>query len=199
MAGVDARAGQGLRRSAEHVRDRLQRRRRAHGLDRRPHRPLRGGLGQLPGDRLAVASSARPTAPSWYYNFEKLPWEDPTEHIRRSPLTYVGNVKTPTMLMTGVNDLRTPMPQTEQFYSALKLRKVPTAMMRFNDEWHGTTTQPVELHAHAAVPAILVRQVQARRRTATTTERNGRRPGLARRLDDTTICGFCDVVRDVAC
>jgi dipeptidyl aminopeptidase/acylaminoacyl peptidase len=79
---------------------------------------------------------------SWYYNFAKLPWEDPTEHIRRSPLTYVGNVKTPTMLMTGVNDLRTPMPQTEQFYSALKLRKVPTAMLRFNDEWHGTSSTP---------------------------------------------------------
>ena len=50
---------------------------------------------------------------SWYRNFEKLPWEDPSEHLRRSPLMYVGNVKTPTMLMTGVNDLRTPISQTE--------------------------------------------------------------------------------------
>jgi dipeptidyl aminopeptidase/acylaminoacyl peptidase len=79
---------------------------------------------------------------SWYYNFEKLPWDDPSEHIRRSPLTYVGNVKTPTMLMTGVQDLRTPMPQTEQFYSALKFLKVPAAMVRFNNEWHGTTSTP---------------------------------------------------------
>jgi len=79
---------------------------------------------------------------SWYYNFEKLPWEDPSEHLRRSPLTYVANVKTPTMLMTGVQDLRTPMPQTEQFYSALKLLKVPTAMLRFNNEWHGTSSTP---------------------------------------------------------
>ncbi len=104
-------------------------------------------------DRFAAASANCPVVDwlsfvgttdgaSWYYNFEKLPWEDPTEHIRRSPLTYVGNVKTPTMLMTGVNDLRTPMPQTEQFYSALKLRKVPAAMLRFNDEWHGTTSVP---------------------------------------------------------
>ncbi len=80
--------------------------------------------------------------PTWYQNFEKLPWEDPSEHLRRSPLTYVGNVKTPTMLMTGVQDLRTPMPQTEQFYSALRLLKVPTAMVRFNNEWHGTTSTP---------------------------------------------------------
>jgi dipeptidyl aminopeptidase/acylaminoacyl peptidase len=78
----------------------------------------------------------------WYYNFEKLPWEDPSEYLRRSPLMYVGNVTTPTMLMTGVNDLRTPMEQTEQFYRALKLRKIPTAMIRFNDEWHGTGSKP---------------------------------------------------------
>ena len=54
----------------------------------------------------------------------------------------MGNVKTPTMLITGVQDLRTPMPQTEQFYSALKLRKVPTAMIRMNNEWHGTSSTP---------------------------------------------------------
>jgi dipeptidyl aminopeptidase/acylaminoacyl peptidase len=104
-------------------------------------------------DRFAAASANCPVidwlsfvgttdGAGWYYNFEKLPWEDPSEHLRRSPLTYVGNVKTPTMLMTGVKDLRTPMPQTEQFYSALKLRKVPTAMVRFNEEWHGTTSKP---------------------------------------------------------
>jgi dipeptidyl aminopeptidase/acylaminoacyl peptidase len=104
-------------------------------------------------DRFAAASSNCPVidwmsfvgttdSANWYYNFEKMPWEDPSEHIRRSPLTYVGNVKTPTMLMTGVLDLRTPMPQTEQFYSALKLRKVPTAMIRFNEEWHGTSSKP---------------------------------------------------------
>jgi dipeptidyl aminopeptidase/acylaminoacyl peptidase len=55
---------------------------------------------------------------------------------------YVGNVTTPTMLMTGVQDLRTPIPQTEEFYEALKLRKVPTAMVRFNEEWHGTSSRP---------------------------------------------------------
>jgi dipeptidyl aminopeptidase/acylaminoacyl peptidase len=79
---------------------------------------------------------------SWYNNFEKYPWEDPSEHLKRSPLMYVGNVKTPTMLMTGVNDLRTPISQTEEFYEALKVRKVPTAMIRFNDEWHGTSSRP---------------------------------------------------------
>jgi len=80
--------------------------------------------------------------PTWYRNFASLPWEDPSEHLRRSPLMYVGNVTTPTMLMTGVKDLRTPMPQTEEFYMALRYRNVPTAMVRFNDEWHGTGSKP---------------------------------------------------------
>jgi len=79
---------------------------------------------------------------SWYRNFEKFPWEDPTEHLRRSPLMYVGNAKTPTMLMTGVKDLRTPISQTEEFYQALMIQKVPTAMIRFNEEFHGTSSKP---------------------------------------------------------
>lgn len=78
----------------------------------------------------------------WYNNFENFPWDDPSEHLRRSPLMYVGNVTTPTMLMTGVNDLRTPMPQTEEYYAALKVVGVETAMIRFNNEWHGTSSTP---------------------------------------------------------
>jgi dipeptidyl aminopeptidase/acylaminoacyl peptidase len=79
---------------------------------------------------------------SWYYNFKKLPWEDPSEHLRRSPITYVGNVTTPTMLMTGELDLRTPMEQTEQYYRALKLRKVDTLMVRIADEYHPFNATP---------------------------------------------------------
>ena len=104
-------------------------------------------------DRFAAASSNCPVidwlsfvgttdGASWYHNFAKMPWEDMTEHWQRSPLKYVGNVKTPTMLMTGELDLRTPISQTEEFYEALKMRKVPTAMIRFNEEFHGTTSKP---------------------------------------------------------
>jgi len=104
-------------------------------------------------DRFAAASANCPVTnwfsfvgttdgASWYRNFEKFPWEDPSEHLRRSPIMYVGNVKTPTMLMTGVNDLRTPMGQTEEYYEALKVLRVPTAMIRFNNEWHGTSSTP---------------------------------------------------------
>jgi dipeptidyl aminopeptidase/acylaminoacyl peptidase len=79
---------------------------------------------------------------SWYQNFDKPFWEDPSEYLKRSPIMYVGNVKTPTMLMTGVLDLRTPIPQTEEFYRALKLRGIPTAMIRMNNEYHGTSSTP---------------------------------------------------------
>ena len=105
-------------------------------------------------DRFAAASSNCPVTnwlsfvgttdgPSyWYRNFEKDFWEDPSEHLRRSPIMYVGNVTTPTMLMTGVDDLRTPIAQTEEYYQALKMRKIPTAMVRFNGEYHGTSSKP---------------------------------------------------------
>jgi dipeptidyl aminopeptidase/acylaminoacyl peptidase len=80
--------------------------------------------------------------PSWYRNFEHMVWDDPEEHLRRSPLMYVGNVSTPTMLMTGERDLRTPMEQTEQFYRALKMKGVPTAMVRLTDGWHSRNRPP---------------------------------------------------------
>ena len=78
----------------------------------------------------------------WYGNFEKPFWEDPSEYLKRSPIMYVGKVKTPTLLMTGVLDLRTPMPQSEEFYRALKMRGVPTALVRMNNEFHGTSSTP---------------------------------------------------------
>ena len=78
----------------------------------------------------------------WYGNFDKPFWEDPSEHLKRSPIMYVGKVKTPTLLMTGVLDLRTPMPQSEEFYRALKLRGIPTALVRMNNEYHGTSSTP---------------------------------------------------------
>ncbi len=65
------------------------------------------------------------------------------EHWERSPLRLVGNVTTPTLLITGELDLRTPMAQTEEYYQALKLRKVDTAMVRIPDEYHGAAGRHV--------------------------------------------------------
>jgi len=65
------------------------------------------------------------------------PWENPQQYLSRSPLFFVDKVKTPTMLLTGEEDWRTPISQTEEFYVALKARGVDTAMIRFPQEPHG--------------------------------------------------------------
>ena len=104
-------------------------------------------------DRFAAASANCPIvnwmsamgtsdATSYMRTFEKPFWEDPAEWIDRSSIFYVGNVKTPTMLLTGEMDLRTPMGQTEEFYQALHYVGVPTVMIRFQGEWHGTSSRP---------------------------------------------------------
>jgi len=73
----------------------------------------------------------------WYRQFKKHPWEDPMEYAVRSPLHYVANVTTPTMVMTGEADLRTPMGQSEEYYRALKMLKKETLLVRMPDEYHG--------------------------------------------------------------
>jgi dipeptidyl aminopeptidase/acylaminoacyl peptidase len=81
--------------------------------------------------------------PLFTYSFFKKPfWEEPTEWLSHSSLMTVGRVTTPTLLMTGVLDRRTPMPQTEEYYSALKMRGVPTTLLQFNEEYHGTGSKP---------------------------------------------------------
>ena len=75
--------------------------------------------------------------PNWYLQFHKYPWEDPMEYAVRSPLHYVANVTTPTMLMTGESDLRTPIVQSEEFYRALKMLHKETLMVRMPEEFHG--------------------------------------------------------------
>ncbi|MFN8573814.1 MAG: S9 family peptidase [Gemmatimonadaceae bacterium] len=81
--------------------------------------------------------------PFFTYNFFEKPfWEDPKRWLEQSSLMYVGNVQTPTVIMTGELDMRTPMPQSEEYYSALKMRGVPTALLRFAGEYHGTGSKP---------------------------------------------------------
>ncbi|WP_299584428.1 S9 family peptidase [uncultured Microbulbifer sp.] len=84
------------------------------------------------------------------YWFSGMPWEKPEEYRRRSPLTYVGNVTTPTMLLTGEEDYRTPMSETEQFYQALKLNDVEAAMVRIPGASHSIAARPSQMIAKVA-------------------------------------------------
>jgi dipeptidyl aminopeptidase/acylaminoacyl peptidase len=82
--------------------------------------------------------------------FNKMPWEDSEHYMKLSPISYVGNVSTPTMLLTGEADQRTPIAETEQFYQALKLRDVDTAMVRIPDAYHGIYKRPSNLMSKVA-------------------------------------------------
>ncbi len=111
-------------------------------------------------DRFKAAVVAKPVI-NWYsfvltadmsvffseYWFPAMPWEDTEHYMKRSPITYVGNVSTPTMVLTGEEDYRTPISETEQYYKALKLRKVESAMVRIPGASHGIAARPSNLIA----------------------------------------------------
>ncbi len=65
------------------------------------------------------------------------PWEDHEKFWRLSPLSLVGNVKTPTLVVVGSEDYRTPVSEAEQLYTALRLRGVPTALVKVPGASHG--------------------------------------------------------------
>jgi len=65
------------------------------------------------------------------------PWENYQSYWSRSPLSLVGNVNTPTLVVVGSDDYRTPASEAEQFYAALKLKEVPTAFVKVPDASHG--------------------------------------------------------------
>lgn len=84
------------------------------------------------------------------YWFPGYPWDHPEHYMERSPISKVGNVETPTMLLTGEVDYRTPMSESEQFYQALKLRKIDAAMVRVPGASHGIGGRPSHLLAKVA-------------------------------------------------
>jgi dipeptidyl aminopeptidase/acylaminoacyl peptidase len=71
------------------------------------------------------------------YWFTKAPWEDQDEYWKRSPLSLVGSVVTPTLVVVGDQDLRTPVADSEQYYQALQLKGVPTALVKVPGASHG--------------------------------------------------------------
>jgi len=67
------------------------------------------------------------------------PWEPKGYELlwRQSPIHYAANVTTPTLFVHGEADLRVPIEQAEQMYTALKKRGVPARMVRYPDSYHG--------------------------------------------------------------
>jgi dipeptidyl aminopeptidase/acylaminoacyl peptidase len=84
------------------------------------------------------------------YWFPAPPWEDYESYWQRSPLSRVGNVKTPTMVVTGEQDFRTPISESEQFYQALRIRGVDTLLVRVPGASHSLDVRPSQLNARIA-------------------------------------------------
>lgn len=101
-------------------------------------------------DRFAAASVKRPVI-NWASTalttdigatmgsawFDRMPWEEPEKYWARSPLSLVGKVRTPTLIITGEQDWRTPMSDSEQYFQALQLQGVESALMRLPEASHG--------------------------------------------------------------
>src|SRR5580698_7970752 len=101
-------------------------------------------------DRFAAAVSQYPvtnwvtqagTADGGYTHsalwMKSLPWDNPQQLIDHSPIFFAKNFKTPTMVITGESDRRTPIAESEELYFALKAQKVPAVLVRVPDESHG--------------------------------------------------------------
>ena len=115
-------------------------------------------------DRFKAAATQKPVidwtsfaltadAPAFFsrYWFGKYPWEDQEAFWKRSPLSLVGNVKTPTLVVVGSEDYRTPVSEAEQYYSALRVRGVPTALVKVPGASHGgIAARPSQSGAKAA-------------------------------------------------
>ncbi len=111
-------------------------------------------------DRFNAAAIAKPVA-NWIsktltadsyigqiaHQFPGMPWEEFEHYWQRSPLSLVGNMTTPSMLITGEDDQRTPISETEQLYQALQLKGVDTVMVRVPGSPHGIAGRPSRLVA----------------------------------------------------
>ena len=105
-------------------------------------------------DRFAAASVRCPVTnwismagttdiPYFTHSFFQAPfWEDPRRWFEQSSLMHAGKVSTPTVIMTGELDVRTPMPQSEEYFVALQMRGVESVLLRFQEEYHGTGSKP---------------------------------------------------------
>jgi len=78
------------------------------------------------------------------------PWENFETYWKFSPLSLVGNISTPTMVMVGMNDLRTPPSEAKQLYHALKLRKIETVFVEIPGASHGIANKPSNLISKVA-------------------------------------------------
>lgn len=79
------------------------------------------------------------------YRYPGQPWENIEAYMKFSPVSLVGNIETPTMVMVGTADLRTPISESKQLYSALKIRGIDTVLVEVPDAPHNISGRPSQL------------------------------------------------------
>lgn len=73
------------------------------------------------------------------------PWENIETYMKYSPVSLVGNIETPTLVMVGTADLRTPLSEAKQLYHALKIRQIETALVEIPGAYHNISNRPSQL------------------------------------------------------
>ncbi|MGH6658899.1 MAG: alpha/beta hydrolase family protein, partial [Sphingomicrobium sp.] len=114
-------------------------------------------------DRFKAAASQKPVinwtsmaltsdGPQFFgpYWMGSQPWENYQAYWARSPLSLIGNVKTPTLVVVGSEDYRTPVSESEQLYTALKLKGVPTMLVKVPGASHSFANRPSQSAAKAS-------------------------------------------------
>ncbi len=80
-----------------------------------------------------------------YSRYPGQPWENMEAYWKFSPISLVGNIETPTLVMVGSSDMRTPLSEAKQLYHALKLRKIETALVEVPGAFHFIANRPSQL------------------------------------------------------
>ncbi len=83
-----------------------------------------------------------------------LPWQAPEKYRARSPLSHAQHARTPTLLMAGDTDSRTPMSETLQMYAALRLAGVDAQLLRFPGTSHSSSSMRPSLFASEVAAVI---------------------------------------------
>jgi len=109
-------------------------------------------------DRFRAAAVVKPvmnwvsktlTADNYYgyanYRYAGQPWENIEGYMKFSPVSLVGNIETPTLVMVGTADMRTPISEAKQLYNALKIRGIDTALVEIPGAPHNIAGRPSQL------------------------------------------------------
>ncbi|MFK7734355.1 MAG: prolyl oligopeptidase family serine peptidase [Pseudomonadales bacterium] len=81
------------------------------------------------------------------YRYPGQPWENWETYMKFSPVSLVGNIQTPTLVMVGTDDLRTPLSEAKQLYHALKIRDIDTLLVEIPGASHFIAKRPSQLIA----------------------------------------------------